>query len=63
MDFGNWDRSIHEMARSSKYTVSEKRDDKGRFVVAGDIGAFLKDLHCIELSEAMKKLNELKDRE
>ncbi len=58
MDLGNYKDFLNELTtiKSPKYSVSKQRDDKGRLVVDGDIEAFLKDLHCIELSQAMTKL-------
>lgn len=60
MNFGNWHRSINESVKSDKYTILEKRDEKGRLIVEGDMDEFLKDLHCISLDKANKKFSELK---
>lgn len=62
MDFGNWQESTHERLKSDKYIVLEHRDENGRLIVEGDIEEFLKDMHCISLEEANKRLWDLKDK-
>ncbi len=62
MDFGNWQDDMHESLKSDKYTVSKERNEKGCYVVEGDMEEFLKDMHCISLEEANKRLWNLKDK-